>query len=105
MASRIDNVSNHILRTYLPYLILKVLMTKGTVTAYTIIQSINSAFQTQISAGTVYNTLNILERKAYIKRDIETPEITITQRGKELLLKALNESETTIQKIHDFLRA
>ena len=104
MASRMDNVSYVILRTYLPYLVLKVLMTKGTVTAYTIIQAINDAFQMQLSPGTIYNTLNTLERKGYIDRKLESPEITITTQGKALVLKALRESETITPKIHDFLQ-
>jgi DNA-binding PadR family transcriptional regulator len=79
-------------------------MTKGTVTAYTIMQTINDAFQLQLSPGTIYNTLNTLERKGYINRKLESPEITITAQGKALVLKALRESETMTRKIHDFLQ-
>jgi len=104
MASRIDNTSYTVLRTYLPYLVLKVLMVKGTVTAYTVIQTINDAFGMQLSPGTIYNTLNSLERKGYIDRKVDSPEITITTQGKALVLKALREGEAITQKIHNFLK-
>lgn len=104
MAPRIDNISYMVLRAYLPYLILKVLMVNGTVTAYTVIQTIHDAFGMHFSPGTVYGMINALERKGYVDRKPSSPEITITARGKALVFKALRESETLTPKIHDFLK-
>jgi len=103
MVTRVDNVSYMVLRCYLPYLILKVLMVKGSCTAYNIIEVIEQSFNYKFSAGTVYNILNVLERRGYINRKLDAPEIMITSQGKALVLKALRESETVTAKINAFL--
>jgi len=104
MVTRVDNVFYMILRCYLPYLILKVLMVKGSCTAYDIIKVIEQSLNYKFSSGTVYNALNVLERRGYINRKLDAPEITITAQGKALALKALRESETVTAKIHAFLK-
>jgi DNA-binding PadR family transcriptional regulator len=104
MVTRIDDVSYMVLRCYLPYLILKVLMVKGSCSAYDVIEVIKQSLNHKFSAGSVYNTLNVLERKGYVKRSAETPLVELTAEGKALALKALRESETVTAKIHDFLK-
>jgi DNA-binding PadR family transcriptional regulator len=105
MVKRIDDVRYWILRCYLPYLILKVLIVEGRpCSTYRIIEVIRQSFNFSFSAGSIYSTLTLLERKGYIKRSLETPLVELTADGKTLILKALRESETVTAEIHTFLK-
>jgi len=104
MVVKIENIHQTILRTFLPYLILKVLNDMQSVTAYNIMQIINDQFKTRFGPASFYNIIHNLALRGYLKKAPDDPIITITPKGKTLLKKVLPESEKAIQQIHSFLK-
>jgi len=103
MVTNIEKVSYITVRSFLAYLILAILKTTGTKTAYIIIETLKAKFDIAMSAGTIYNTLTKLERAGYITRPRDSPNITITEKGIQFLAKVTTESKTIMEKIQSFL--
>jgi len=103
MVTNIENVSYITVRTFLSYLILAILKTTGTKTAYVIIETLKAEFGIKMSAGTLYNALAKLERAGYIERPKNSPNINITEKGVDFLGKVAVESKKITVKIQSFL--
>ena len=103
MVTNIENVSYIAVRSFLSYLIVAILKTTGTKTAYVIIETLKAEFGIKMSAGTLYNALAKLERAGYIERPKDSPNINITEKGVQFLSKVAGESKITMQKIQSFL--
>jgi len=103
MVVKIENISQTILRTFLPYLILKVVNDQKSTTAYSVMQIINSTFNVHFSPAPFYHIINNLALRGHLKKSPDAPTITITPKGKKLLDKVSAESQKIIKQIHEFL--
>ena len=103
MVAKIEKISYTILRTFLPYLILKVVNDQQSTTAYGVMQIINNTFNVLFSPAPFYHIINNLALRGYLKKSPDAPTITITPKGEKLLKKVSKESKKIIEQIHEFL--